>query len=263
MAVEATMRTYANDWKIFNYLRNKFGIQKPLALEWGKWDEWNEQTQKEKPIGFFLTETIPDFINDIAHYIPTPIADTRYYIRNRFIRKTHVLPTGLKVGAYHDLDERILHGLMTALVDFVEIEKAYKSRWCGTNESKTAKWKQGRCPELGLAYLDWEMTLDNPDLDENNRCDSQAAIAKEVRAIYDWWTVTRVARPDPYDLSGWSAICDEKTNGGIGLFQKGSEEFEQRKSQSLTTLRTIEQQYEDEDQEMLMRLIKIRRSLWS
>ena len=126
------MRTYAQEWKIFNKLRKQFGIEKPVALEWGGWEKWDAKIKKEKPFAFFLTETLPDFINDVAEYIPTPISDIRYYCRNRFYRKTHVLPTGFKPGEYHDLDERILHGIMNGLVDYVEVELAYKSRWCNT-----------------------------------------------------------------------------------------------------------------------------------
>jgi len=256
------MRTYASEWKIFLYLRKRFGVEKPFALEWGKWEEWNKQLKEEKPLAYFLTETVPDFIDDVTHYIPTPISDIRYYCRNRFYRKTHVLPTGFKPGEYHDLDERILHGIMNALVDYVEVELAYKSRWCGTEESKTAKWRNGRCPELGLAHLAWEMTLDDPSLDESNRCDSQAATAREIKAIYDWWKA-RPNRPDPYDISGWSELCDEKRNGGLRIFEKGSPEYERRKTKSFKMLRKIEAQYEKEDEEMLIRVIKHRRSLWT
>lgn len=257
------MRVYPHEWKFFEYLRKRYGIEKPYALEWGGWEKWEEQIKKEKPWAFFLTETVPDFINDVANYIPTPIANIRYYCRNRFYRKTHVLPTGFKPGEYHDLDERILHGMMNALVDYVEVELAYKSRWCNTDESKTAKWRNGRCPELGLVHLAWEMTLDDPALDITERSDSQAQTAREVKAIYDWWKFTRPARPDAYDASGWTELCDEKRNGGIGFLEKGSDEFELRRSESHKQLRKIEEDYEKEDEEMLIRMIKRRRSLWA
>ena len=256
------MRIYADDWQIFVYLRQKLAVNKPYALEWGQWDIWMKDFKKSRPYAFFLTETLPDWIENVAYYIPTPISDIQYYIRNRFIRKTHVLPTGFKPGEYYDLDERILHGVMTALVDYVEIELAYKSRWCKTEESKKAKWKNGRCPEIGLAHLTWEMTLDDPALEKYERSTHQAVVAREVKAIYDWYKA-RPNRPDPYDASGWTEICDEKRNGGIGFMQKGTPEFERRKNNSLKLLRKIEAQYEKEDQQMLIRVIKIRRSLWT
>ena len=256
------MRTYAQEWKIFEYIRKHYELNKPYALDSKGWKEWNTQAKATKPIVYFLTETLPDFINDIAHYIPTPISDIRYYCRNRFNRKTHILPTGFKPGDYHDLDERILYGVMNGLVDYVEVELAYKSRWCNTEESKTAKWRNGRCPELGLAHLAWEMTLDSKELDETERSDSQAATAREVEAIYDWWK-SRSNRPDPYDASGWTAICEEGRVAGLDFLEDGDDDYEDRKRKSHKLLHKTEQDYEVEDEEMLIRVIKRRRSLWA
>ena len=257
------MRLYITENAFFSYLRKRMGIDKPIALEWGKWDEWNDKVKKEKPFAYFLTETVPGWIEDAAHYIPTPIADIRYYCRNRFMRKTHMLRTNTKFGEYSDMDTRILEGVMNAIVDYVEVELAWKSRWCNTDESKTAKWKKGRCPALGLAHLAWEMTLDDPALDENNRGDSQAVTAREVRALYDWWTVTRPARPDPMDASGWSELCKKDRLAGKKMFQHGTKAQEKHKSLVLARLREIEEAAEKEDEDMLVRVIKIRRCLWT
>ena len=256
------MRTYAHEWKIFEYIRKKYELNKPYALEWGGWKKWNAQAKAEKPIVYFICETIPDWIDDITHYIPTPISDIRYYCRNRFNRKTHVLPTGFKPGEYHDLDERILYGVMNGLVDYVEVELAYKSRWCNTEESKTAKWKNGRCPELGLAHLAWEMTLDGEELDVNERSDTQAQTAREVKAIYDWWKA-RPNRPDPYDASGWTAICEEGRVASLDFLENGDDDYEARKSEAHKVLHQMERDHEAEDEEMLIRVIKRRKSLWS
>ena len=257
------MRGYSDNWYIFRYMRKLFGIEKPLALPLGKWDEWEKNFKKQKPIVFFLTETVPDLIDTLTRYIPTPIDNIKYYYRNRFIRKTHVLPTGLKPGQYYDLEERILHGLMQSLVDYVEIELAYKSKWCNTDSNKTAKWKNGRCRQLGLDYLNWEMSLDNPKLDINEAAPGQAQEARDIKALYDWWTIHRPARPDPYVTSGWSDLCENKLNGGMKILEDGPPEFEIAKTESLKTLRKIEESYYEEDQAMLNLLIKIRRGLWA
>jgi hypothetical protein len=246
-------------------LRKRFGIDKPYALGWDEWDEWNANTKKAKPWAYFITETVPEFLDRILDKIPTPIDDIRYYCRNRFYRKSHVLPCYFKPGEYHDLDERILHGLMNSLVDFVEVELAYKSRWCNTEESKKAKWRNGRCPELGLAHLAWEMTLDGEELDVAERSDSQAAIAREIKSIYDWWKIARPARPDPHDASGWSEYCDRNREAGNNFFsnKKKDPELAELCTTTLDKLHEIEAAYYDEDEAMLIRMIKIRRSLWA
>ena len=258
-------RHYFEESELVNRLRTRFGIDKPYALGWGEWDKWNEKIKKEKPVAYFITETFPEFLDNVLDKIPTPIADIRYYCRNRFNRKTHILPTGFKPGEYHDLDERLLFGIMNGLVDYVEVELAYKSRWCNTEESKTAKWKNGRCPELGLAHLAWEMTLDGEELDVTERCDSQAATAREVKAIYDWWKFTRPNRPDPYDASGWSEYCEASREAGHNIFTDKEKDPELAEMSNVThkKLREIEAAYDAEDEEMLIRVIKHRRSFWA
>lgn len=257
------MRLYITNSKFFDNLRKHMGIDKPFALEWDKWDDWNAQLKTDKPFAYFFTETVPGWLEDVAYYIPTPIDNVRYYCRNRFMRKTHMLRTNTKFGEYSDMDTRIFEGVMNAIVDYVEIELAWKSRWCNTEESKTAKWKKGRCPQLGIAYLAWEMTLDGPDLDETERSDSQAATAREVKAIYDWWTVTRPDRQDPHDASGWSDLCEKERAAGKKMFQRGTKEEEAEKRSILDKLRALEAADEKEDEDMLIRVIKIRRSLWT
>jgi hypothetical protein len=83
---------YFEESQLVDRLRSRFGILKPYALGWDEWDEWNEKIKKEKPIAYFITETVPEFVDRILEKIPTPLDDIRYYCRNRFNRKSHVLP---------------------------------------------------------------------------------------------------------------------------------------------------------------------------
>lgn len=148
----------------------------------------------------------------------------KYYIRNRWHRKTHVLPTGFKPGEYHDLRERLLYGCMEALVDFVEVEKAWMA-FIGDDDNKIKLDLHGRNTEAGLGYLDWEMALtDSPN---------QAAAAKEVAELYHWWKVDRPARPDPFDPNNYGSWI------------------------------LIEDAQDEEDNAMLIRLMTIRLSLWT
>lgn len=253
------MRTYLSSSRLFRYIRRKFGIKKPYALELGRWEKWKEKTQRDHPLGYFLTETLPDLLDAIWKAITDPYYNTRYYIRNRFIRKTHVLRTDCKPGEYMDTDEKIVTALANAVIDFVEIELAYKSLWCGTEESKAAVWKNGRCPELGLAHLAWEMTLDDPNLDVTDRCDSQAAHAREVHAIYAW-AKTRNDRIDPHTAGGWMAYCDKYPDT---LWEEKTAEQEEEADAALKKVREIEEQYDQEDRDMMIRLIKVRKSMWT
>lgn len=270
-------RVYLSCSPLMDKVRKRLGIDKPKWAQFDEWDTWNTNTRKNYPVKWFLTETVPQFIDDVYEAITSPYYDTRYYIRNRFIRKTHVLRTDCPVGTYQDTDERLLSAMANAVIDFVEIELAYKSAWCRTDASKTAVWRNGRCAEMGLDYLrlEQEMVYDEnegfhkPELIGQRH--AQAFEADEIRAIYDW-AKTRNDRPDPYDVSGWTEYCEQNRkiaeSQGKSYFSSffsdnNDAEMSARRDAAHKKLQEIEKQYQQEDDDMLMRIVKIRRRLWS
>lgn len=264
----------------FEWLRKKFGITKPYALAWEEWDVWKRETRAAHPVGYWMTEKLPDYLEKIPEYTIDWYYELKYYWRNRYWRQTHVLPTGLKVGQYYDLDTRILHGLMNSLVDFVEVEKAWMNRW-DENGKIRYKMKKGRNAIAGIAHLQWEMglTINEDWVDKNDpnygKPTSQAETAMEIMKLYNWWKFERPLRPDPHDTSGWTAYCDAcrqaaKENGedsDLGWVLGGradkSPKLKKMSAVALDKLHKIEKQYNDEDEAMLIRLIKIRQSLWT
>ena len=87
----------------------------------------------------------------------------------------------------------------------------------------------------------------------------------EIKELYLWWTQVYRNRPDPYDASGWSELCEKRriTHGEDGIFfeDRTDDEKEQSK-QTLASLHDLEAVYEQEDEDMLIRLIKIRKSFF-
>lgn len=166
------------------------------------------------------------------------------YFRNRFVKKTHVLKTGLKPGLYHELDERILHGLFNELKDFVEVETAGRMR----HSKAKYLFKKGRCPEAGLDHLRWASGLKFGENDLVSKKDShygkptpQAISASKILELYYWW-LDRPNRPDPMEESGFAEKNEDRT------FKK---------------LQSIEKKYSKDDEKMLIALIKIRKELWT
>jgi hypothetical protein len=269
------MSRYWSETALFDWLRGKFGIEKPTALEWGAWSVWKRETKAAHPIGYWVTETLPRIIDKIDRNTVGHIDNARYYLRNRFWRQTHILPTGLSVGEYHDLDERILHGIMQGIVDYVEKELAWKSRWLSTEESKAVVWKNGRCAELGLKYLEWEKTLRMDEswgmepTDANfGELTDQAQRAIDVLQLYNWWKTERPQRPDSHDASGWSQYCDDmdKKYGRDHFFESRDKETDEERARSRAALdksHEIEAAYDAEDTAMLMKVIEIRKGLWT
>jgi hypothetical protein len=108
---------------------------------------------------------------------------------------------------------------------------------------------------------DW-VSKDHPDWGKPT---GQAVAAQEIKALYLWWTQIRPVRPDAYDVSGWSDYCKSRRVGEdctIGFEDRTDQDLIESKS-ALDRLTEIEQQYEAEDESMMIRLIKIRGHLWT
>jgi len=274
----------SNYWtcsKFADWLR---GTRKPGSATSEVWDEWTEKAKAAHPIRYWIADDALDFLQAVVYYIPDRLNDIRYYINNRFISKSHALtadPRDIRPGSWSDVGNRFLPCLFKELVDFVEIEQAW--HYVMWNDEERAKynvpwWRSGwlrlrtwRSPEAGMAYLTWASTLTNEEfLKENEKHLAeptyQAKAAKEIIELYTWWTVTYRNRPDAYDASGWTAACEASrlANGGRLSFSEDKDpELKKASNKAHKLLEKIEKAYETEDEEMMIRLIKIRESLWT
>jgi hypothetical protein len=90
---------------------------------------------------------------------------------------------------------------------------------------------------------------------------SQATSAIEIKALYCWWTEVRRSRPDVYTESGWNAVhcVIDHVQDVNSLPIDGANTREQARA----SLMLLETQYSDEDEAMMIRLIKIRDCLWT
>ena len=152
--------------------------------------------------------------------------DLRYWLRSRLVpsKRFHVVNTGLPPG-WHDVDERMLHACMVLLRGYVEKE-------CD-GETNLQEWTD----EL----------REQPDEHTLDLTDSQAANQAEALAIYRWWQVQRPAEHARLDV--WLMRLWGNEPGEV----LGSRE----------EYWAFEQELDERDQQMLHRLIDIRRSLWT
>lgn len=239
---------------------DKVKIKEPVALPWNEWKKWEEEQKKTRPIMYFCQLVVWQKIKDTCENIHRKFwHDPIYEIKYRTTHKYNVLDTGL-IPSYYDLDTRILHGLFNELVNFVECEKAWMNVVWGKEPGKRGLFERFRSPELGVQYLQWEIDLGG---DENK---ANAEIAKETLALYKWWKEVYPTRPDPMDASGWSAYYDmrrEQDHDLLDDHNNRSEEDQQKDKMAIERLHEIEEAYAREEEEMLIRLIKIRRYLWT
>jgi hypothetical protein len=249
-----------------------------------EWDAWYATAAKAHPIRYWIAEEGLDHVQKFVYYIPDKLNDIRYYINNRWVSRTHSLTAhsrDIKPGAWCDVGNRFLPCLFNELVDFVEIEQAWHHCiWSDDAKTKfeTPWWRKGwlrwrtwRCPEAGMEYLRWAETLTNAEfLDEDKKHLAeptyQAKAAKEIIELYTWWTTTYRNRPDPYEASGWTAACEasREANGGKLSFSTPKDPALKKQSDKAhKLLQKIEADYAKEDEAMMIRLIKIRESLWT
>jgi len=274
------MRNYWTCSKFADWIRGTTKLKCGTGKEWA---EWERAAKAQYPIRWWIAEEGLDKLQDVWCYIPERINNVRYYINNRWVSKTHALtasPSDIPRGEWRDVGNRFLPCLFNELVDFVEIEQAwhhciwddearkkYQTPWW---RSGWLRWRTWRCPEAGLAYLNWASTLTNEEFleeDEKHKAEPtyQAKAAKEILELYNWWKEVYPKRPDVHDASGWHDYCEMRRNKGYHLLDmedKNPEEAEMCRA-ALDKSREIEEAYNKEDEEMMIRLIKIRESLWT
>ena len=249
-----------------------------------EWDEWTVAAKMKHNFRYWLAEEGIDYVQKFVYYIPDKLNDIRYYINNRWVSHSHALTAharDIKPGNWCDVGNRFLPCMFNELVDFVEIEQAWH-HCIWSDDAKTkfdVPWyrkgwlrlRTWRCPEAGMEYLRWAETLTNEEfLEEGEKHKAeptyQAKAAKEIIELYTWWTVTYRNRPDAYDASGWTAACEASriANGGRLSFSGDKDPVLKKASDKAhKLLQKIEKAYEAEDEAMMIRLIKIRGSLWT
>jgi hypothetical protein len=259
------------------FIQKKFDINKPAADTFDGWEIWHENAKKNYPVKYWLLETFPDFINDCYRFVTKPFSETKYWIRYRIFDRQHVIKTGLKPN-YYDFDTRCIHGMFNMLIEFVENDIAWHSAIFYEHKMEKYPWyskglfrfKSVPKPEFGVAHLKWESTLDSASLPITERSDYQAEKARELLDLYHWWKYIRPQRIDPMILSGWSALVDEREALGDGLSglnylsnRNKTPEQKKREREAIDRTNKIEAAYDDEDTQQLIRLIKLRKSMWT
>lgn len=288
-----TMAQRANYWscsKFAKWVSTTFGARPQMDSGTSEeWVAWRKDVRQNHPAVYWFNEEFLDAAQNFIYWPYDKACDARYYLFNRYVSKTHYLKTGLAPGQYHAIDQRLLHGMFTELVDFIEVEKAYHH--CVFSDEKRAQyqlpwWRGGwrclrwgvwRCPQAGLDYLEWEshLKLDNEWMDQADpkygMLTPQALAAIEQKRLYDWWKNVRPIRPDPYDESGWSKFCDRRRTAHAGddddilsgLFDDKNDEERAESKRLMDIMNAIEKRYDEEDEAMMVALIKIRQHLWT
>ena len=283
------MAQHSRYWSCSKFADWLRGTKKLSAGTAEEWDDWTTAAQMKHNFRYWLAEEALSHLQDFVTWPVRKIYDVKYYVNNRWVTRTHSLtahPKDITPGQWCDVGNRFLPCLFNELVDFVEVELAWwHIAWADKDEKAKYnapfwatgwfRWRTWRCPQAGLDNLDWQRNLRH-DVDSGwaegdpniGKPTPQAVKAQEVLDLYRWWKDVYPNRPDPHDASGWSEYCERKRqeHGDTGLsFFKESKNPELRAlgDAALAKTHEIEQAYETEDEEMMIRLIKVRHGLWT
>jgi hypothetical protein len=241
-----------------------------------QWQEWKTDSKQKSKIRHWIAEELLDSIQNTIMFPVDVYREIRSYIRNRWIDKPHALtadPQDIKPGNWCDLAVRFLPCMFNELQKFVECEQAMMlvmyDKEAARKYNAPKRLRGWRSREAGLAHLEWASELRYDDeWDESTgvrgKLTPQAKAAREIKKLYLWWVDVYRNRPDPMDASGWSDYCDMRREKGYGFLEedKTPEEKEIGKI-ALDKTREIEEAYQKEDEQMMIRLIKVRDQLWS
>jgi len=250
-----------------------------------EWAEWDRKASGQSPLRYWLAEEGLDILQKIVFYIPDKLHALKYYVNNRWVTRTHSLTANardIKPGTWCDVGNRFLPCLFNELVDFVEVElawwhiawddearKQFQAPWYARG---WFRWRTWRSAECGLANLEWQRQLRwkeeevGPDFKGLGELTPQAVKAQEILDLYIWWTQTYRNRPDPYEASGWTEYCEASrlaNNGKLNWGGDKSPELKKMSDKAHKLLRKMEKDYEKEDEQMMIRLIKVRHGLWT
>ena len=248
------LRTRVRYWSSSKFADWIRGEKKPFALELGEWDKYYNDLKKRKPFRYWFTEK---FLRSLQNTINFPLdiyKEIRYYICNRYIDKTHYLKTGLNPGHYYEFDYRLIHGLFNELVDFVEIELAHNMTWQNKNKYK---FTNSRCVDAAYDYFKWANNLKVKSETGKRVLSDQAKASRKIKKLYEWWKYQRPNRLSPMEKSGWNKIYDTMELNNL------KDKAPKNAHRNYMKLVKIEEAYDQEDEDMIVELIKLRRHLWT
>lgn len=236
----------------------------PGALDAHGWSLFNTEFKKNAPIRYWLSTVFP---NTVLYPIKYRYNAMVSWISCRTIDRRHVIKTGLSPG-YYCKDTLLLYASFNILVDFVEVELARREIWsdtyCKTFAETYIPFYRDlipfRNPELGIQSLEWQATLDDVNLPPHEQCVEQAVNAREQLALYRWWK-SRENRP--------KLVLPAYSDQGLGNMACFHPDFDQSAKDFveynlvITARGEQEEAWQEEDTAMLIRLAKIRQSLWS
>lgn len=232
------------------FLRRLLKLLSPVDLGWSEydalesklfsgttqgktWEDWHETVKQMHPVKYFIVETAADYLRRKCLRLLHPFKEFHYWL------VSHLIPS----RRYHMLDLRQPGDQDTP--DY------YRYGWRDTDSrmlfalfNLLNEFVEGEMPDY---YCPTE-----EEVEKDPSLIHQRNFVFEVKAIHHWWNVTRKQDLKAHDnlVSQWSQARKED-----GRSEKAAKLFR--------IIGAVEKDNEDKVDEMIARLMKIRRSLWT
>lgn len=241
----------------------------------------------------YNTQMFRKLLRKIWFYLRYPkdlLPNIERWVAYRTYERYNVVKTNLPPG-YYDPSTILLEVSFTVLKDYIETEAAYHAEW-NHPEVKVPWWRRlenkiphtflnriifpnYRSPELGVLYIEDQIKWTSEDtyMPQNIK-EEKVRDLQEILFLYKWW-VNRDNRPEPGDSSGFYDYCDvlreqygkshsfKPASGGFEMVFNGNVDEEKKYTSLAHKMHEEEQRLQKEDEEMLIRLAKIRLYLWT
>lgn len=238
---------------IRDFFKRLAGLDKPTAATWSEWNVWKTKTKQKHPFRYWLGETVPHIINTWLMHLTNGLYWFKYRFQNK--HKYHLIDTKLKPG-YYDIDFRLLHGVMSLVVDYVEREHQT------TDPESWSYWPS--VVECAIKDKNKRNELVNANIEEtlehNLMPSNQINAILTVNDVYHWWKNVY-----PFRKENKSTVCSEDTDPLKLFFEDDSEccDFSLRLSEEYKVRQVVKELWYEEEQYMLRRIIELRRDLWT
>lgn len=219
------------DGEFFSRCKHYF-YDMPEALPWGGWADWDKKTKKKYPISWFFIDTLPDFVNDCWR----PIKETYYHLKAKYIIKHHYIK--------------------------IDVDRFFIADGCNVDHPlRNYHWYDS---DTKILYVTFQILVDfveqEKDIVDWKASPENQKTSDEFMALYNWWIKERPNRSDPfpsmsdYDLKH-SDVFGQNINRQSSAYKQWSKAADEATK--------IEEEYNDIDTEMLIRLITIRHYMWT
>jgi len=244
--------------RIGHFLKKAFKVPTLSHGTSAEWRTYRTTIKNQFPVYSKLIEIL-EWIDIQCAFVYRIWCDKiKYPIIHRTTQKYHIIDTKLP-PAYYGADTQMLHACFSILVDFVEHECAWMYH-ITSDELNDTKFKPNR--ENGLKYLAWEASLTydgdmgvEPTDEKYLKPTPQALAAKETAELYIWWKDVFEKRVNAYNMYWDKKFGDEEWSDIFNDMSYSPTKFD--------LMQELDDKYEAEEEEMLIRLMKNRRCLWT